>query len=153
MQEAIGLRGKKLWSQICLTPIMFFIRCCSSQLWKKNSLPNETFSVVNRRCWPGKQGLGNRRVNVNLDSPSQAFALSKSGQKIIFQKEYKCANIFTRLLVNFSFWKIQENRGVEVNLGFASASVPRKNHPQRPSFPKNFSIQCYKNSSLPLSCP
>ena len=96
---------------------------------KENSLPNETFSVVNRRCWPGKQGPGNRRVNVNLDSPSQAFAFSKSGQKIIFQKEYKCANIFKRLKVKFSFCKNQENRGVEVNLGFASASVPRKKSP------------------------
>ena len=126
MQDPIGLRGKKLWSHV---PIMFFIRCCSSQLWKKNSLPNDAFSVVNRRCWPGKQGPGNRRVNVNLDSPSQAFALSKSGQKIICQKEYKCANIFKRLKVKFSFCKIQENRGVAVNLGFASASVPRKKSP------------------------
>ena len=93
-----------------------------------------------------KAGAGNRRVNVNLDFPSQAFALSKSGQKIIFQKEYKCANIFKRLKVKFSFCKIQENRGVAVNLGFASASVPRKNHPQRPSFRK---ISAFNVTKIP----
>ena len=143
MQEDISLQGKN-YGHICFTPIMFFIWGCSSQLWKKNSLPNETFSAVNRWCWPGKQGPGNRRVNVNLDSPSQASALSKSGQKIIFQKKYKCANIFTWLLVNFSFWKIQENRGVEVNLGFASASVPRKKSPAASFVSQKISIQCYK---------
>ena len=75
----------------------------------KNSLPNDAFWVVNRRCWPGKQGPGNRRVNVNLDSPSQASALSKSGQKIIFSKKSTNVPIYSRgLRSNFHFVKIRK---------------------------------------------
>ena len=87
---------------------MFFIRCCSSQLWKKNSLPNDAFSVVNRRCWPGKQGRGTEEWMLTLTLPPRHLPFLKVAKKSYFKKSTNVPIYSRGLRSNFHFVKIRK---------------------------------------------
>ena len=123
---------------------MFFIRCCSSQLWKKNSLPNDAFLVVNRRCWPGKQGRGTEEWMLTLTLPPRHLRFLKVAKKSYFKKSTNVPIYSRGLRSNFHFVKFRKTEVWQLTLALPRHLSREKNHPQRPSFPKKFSIQCYK---------
>ena len=153
MQEAIGLRGKKLWSHMLDANHVFHQMLLESVMKEKLCFLTRLFRRSIEGVGQESRGWGTEEWMLTLTLPPRHLPFLKVAKKVIFQKEYKCANIFKRLEVNFSFCRNQENRGVEVNLGFASASVPRKKSPAASFVSQKFQHSMLQNSSLPLSCP
>ena len=95
---------------------MFFIRCCSSQLWKKNSLPNDAFLVVNRRCWPGKQGRGTEEWMLTLTLPPRHLRFLKVAKKSYFKKSTNVPIYSRGLRSNFHFVKFRKTEVWQLTL-------------------------------------
>ena len=95
---------------------MFFIRCCSSQLWKKNSLPNDAFLVVNRRCWPGKQGRGTEEWMLTLTFPPRHLPFLKVAKKSYFKKSTIVPIYSWGLRSNFHFVKFRKTEVWQLTL-------------------------------------
>ena len=75
------------------------------------------------------RGRGTEEWMLTLTLPPKHLPFLKVAKKSYFQKRVQMCQYIHKALCQLFIWKIQGNRGVEVNLGFASASVPRKKSP------------------------
>ena len=90
------------------------------------------------------RGWGTEEWMLTLTLPPRHLPFLKVAKKSYFKKSTNVPIYSRGLRSTFHFEKFRKTEVWKLTLALPRHLSREKNHPQRPSFPKNFSIQCYK---------